>query len=168
MTEWWEEAAPADLDDLLDRPVLACGLTRLERTVVKRIECCDDPVVAWLLDDDALDYTHQRDPNDPNIVLAKVLWRESGEEVVQLRIRWNEFFEGWWELTRADLLEAAVLDCLASQPLEMRAQIELLIPDGMVNLRYADDDNDCAILSIGSTDFGRVHRSRLLRRFDMA
>lgn len=162
MTEWYEEAAPADLDELLDMPLHSSGATRFELMVGEMIEQ-SDPVLGAQLYDDTLGIARERDPNDPRIVVATVFERESGALVSEVRVAWNSFFHDWVELVRLDLLEVAALECLAAQDDDVRAELDLEIAAGHVSVSIADDDADYAALSVDGVRFGRVHRTRLTR-----
>jgi hypothetical protein len=96
MTEWFEEAAPADLDELLDMPMHESGATRFELMVGEMIEQ-SDPVLGAQLYDGTLGYSRERDPDDPGIVVAILFERESGALVSQTRVAWNSFFHSWAE-----------------------------------------------------------------------
>lgn len=106
MTEWFEERAPADLEELLAMPMHESGVTRFELVFGELVEQ-NDPVVGAQLYDGTLGYTFERDADDSGIVVAVLFERESGAVASEALIAWNTFFTGWQELVRLDLLDSA-------------------------------------------------------------
>jgi hypothetical protein len=164
--EWFEEGPPADLEELLDQPMVESGATRFEIVLGELIEH-SDPALGVALYDGRYSYIRTRDVDDEGVVLAQVFERETGSVVAELRVAWNTFFASWVELIRRDLLEAAANECLRNQAPHARAELAALIPDRVIDLREDERDPDYVVLSLEGADFGRVHRSRLIARVSL-
>ena len=71
------------------------GAPASERTEIRVLYDNTSLYVGVRLYDRTVAYTRERDPDDPGIVVAHVIERDSGKVISETRIAWNSFFGDW-------------------------------------------------------------------------